>query len=137
MLFAALRLTGQEQARRFIEAFNARDLDGFVRTLHPEVEIHAMRGLRRGVDEAREWATRAPGGVQQRILLEDLRERGDRVLALIVREWWWEEDEEDSGAEPAGADVMAWLFELRDGLISSWRAFDDRGEALRAFGADA
>ena len=28
--------------------------------------------------------------------------------------------------------MMAWLFELRDGLIASWRPFDDRDEALAA-----
>lgn len=123
-----------ETARAFIEAFNERDLDAFCATLHPDVEIHGRRGLRRGIAAAREWATRPPGGVQQRILLEELRERGDRVLALIVREWWWEEAESDAGM--AGEDVMAWLFELRDGLVSSWRPFDDRGEALAAFGAD-
>jgi ketosteroid isomerase-like protein len=121
---------GADLARRFIETFNDRDLDGFAGTLHPEVEIHGNRGLRTGIDEAREWATRAPGGVQQRIVLEELRERGDLVLALIVREWWWEDSED---ADMAGEDVMAWLFELRDGLIRSWRPFDDRDAARRAF----
>ena len=128
-------MTPAETARAFIDAFNGRDLDAFVATLHPAVEIHAGRGLRRGIDAAREWGTRAPGGVQQRILVEDVSEQDDRVLALIVREWWWEGDEEESGAEPAGADVMAWLFGFRDGLISSWRAFDDREEAVAAFAA--
>lgn len=122
-----------DTVRAFIDAFNGRDLDALVATLHPEVEIHAGRGLRKGIEAAREWGTRAPGGVQQRILVEEVQERGDRVLALIVREWWWEEDEEESGAEPAGSDVMAWLFEFRDGLISSWSAFDDRAVALAAF----
>ena len=121
---------GADLARRFIEAFNDRDLDGFAETLHREVEIHGNRGLRKGIAEAREWATRAPGGVQQRIVLEELRERDQLVLALIVREWWWEDSED---ADMAGEDVMAWLFELRDGLISSWRPFDDRDAALRAF----
>ena len=122
---------GSALARRFIESFNDRDLDAFTATLHPEVEIHAMRGLRKGVTEARAWATRAPGGVQQRIVLERLRERGNRVLALIVREWWWEDAED---ADMAGADEMAWLFELRDGLIAAWRPFDDRAAAQEALG---
>jgi limonene-1,2-epoxide hydrolase len=126
-------LTAAETARAFIDSFNGRDLDAFVATLHPEVEIHAGRGLRRGIAEAREWGTRAPAGIQQQILVEELREAGDRVLALIVREWWW--DEEESGAEPAGADEMAWLFEFRDGLIASWRAFDDRADGVAALGA--
>lgn len=122
---------GTDTAEAFIRAFNDDDLDAFVATLHPDVEVHASRGVRRGIAEARTWATRAPGGLQQRILLEDLREVGDRVLALIVREWWWEDA--GPGAELAGADEMAWLFELRDGLIATWRSFDDRTQALAAF----
>ena len=120
---------GAELARRFIDTFNDRDLDGFVATLHPEVEIHASRGLRRGIEEAREWGTRSPGGVQQRIVVEEIWESAERVVALIVREWWWEDDED---ADMAGEDVMAWLFEVRDGLIRSWRSFDDRDQALSA-----
>ena len=124
-----------ETARAFIDAFNAGDLDAFAMTLHPEVELHAGRGPRVGVDLARLWAKRTPGGVQQQILLEDIREEGDRVLALIVREWWWD-DEEESGAEPARVERMAWLFEFRDDLIFRWRPFDDRSEALAALGGD-
>jgi limonene-1,2-epoxide hydrolase len=126
---------GAELATRFIDAFNDRDPDAFVATLDPDVEIHASRGLRRGIDEARAWATRAPGGVQQAIEVEDLREGDDCVVALIVRRWHWD-DPEHAGVE-AGADEMAWLFELRDGRIRSWRPFDDRAVALGAAGLDS
>ncbi len=122
-------------ARRFIDSFNDRDLDGFVATLHPEVEIHAGRGLRTGIPAAREWATREPGGVQQRIVVDGVEVKGDRVLALITREWWWEDD--DADPDQAGADVMAWLFELRDGKIASWRSFDNRTTALAEMGASS
>ena len=115
-------------ALSFVDSFNHRDLGAFVATLHPEVEIHAGRGLRKGIEAARDWGTRAPGGVQQRIVVEELRERGDIVVALILREWWWEDDP----GEQAGTDVMAWLFEFRGGQIASWRSFDDRDEALAA-----
>jgi hypothetical protein len=50
-------------------------------------------------------------------------------VALIRRRWNWEED----GSE-ANVDEMAWLFELRGGLIAGWRPFDDRAEAMRAAG---
>jgi ketosteroid isomerase-like protein len=118
-----------DPVREFIRAFNERDLDAFVAVLDPEVELHASRGLRKGLEEARVWATRKPGGVQQTIELERLYEDEDRVVALIRRHWHWEEDRSQ-----AGVDEMAWAFELRDGRIRSWRPYEDRGEALREVG---
>ena len=120
-----------DPVREFIRAFNERDLDAFVAVLDPEVELHSSRGLRKGVEAARVWATRAPGGVQQTIELEQLYEDGTeggggRAVALILRRWHWEEDE-----SVAGIDVMAWAFELRDHKIRSWRPYESRDEALR------
>lgn len=120
-----------DPVREFVRAFNERDLDAFVAVLDPEVELHASRGLRKGREAARVWATRPPGGVQQTIELEQLYEDGTeggggRAVALIKRHWRWEEDN-----SLAGIDEMAWFFELRDHRIRSWRPFDDRSEALR------
>ena len=120
-----------DPVREFIRAFNERDLDGFVAVLDPEVELHASRGMRKGIEAARVWATRAPGGVQQTIELQQLYEDGTeggggRAVALILRHWHWEEDE-----SVAGIDEMAWAFELRDHKILSWRPYEDRQEALR------
>jgi hypothetical protein len=130
LLFAAVR----DPIREFIRAFNERDLDAFVAVLDSEVELHASRGSRKGIEAARAWATRAPGGVQQTIELEQLYEDGTedgsgRAVALIRRHWRWEEDD-----SLAGVDEMAWAFELRDRKIHSWRPYDDRAEALRAGG---
>jgi hypothetical protein len=95
------------------------------------VELHSGRGLRKGREAARIWATRKPGGVQQTIELEELYEEGlesggGRAVALVRRRWRWEEDRSEAGTEE-----MAWAFELRDHKISSWRPYDDREEALR------
>ncbi|MFL5834335.1 MAG: nuclear transport factor 2 family protein [Solirubrobacterales bacterium] len=122
-----------DPVREFIRAFNERDLDAFVAVLDSEVELHASRGLRKGIEAARVWATRAPGGVQQTIELEQLYEDGTeggggRAVALILRRWNWEEDE-----SIAGIDFMAWAFELRDRKILSWRPYENREEALRDF----
>ncbi len=92
-----------------------------------------MKGLRKGRDAARLWATRPPGGVQQTIELEELFEDdteagGGRALALVRRVWRWEED-----GSHASTDEMAWLFELHDHRIRSWRPFEDREEAWRAY----
>jgi len=117
-----------DPVREFIRAFNERDLDAFVEVLDPEVELHSMRGLRKGVEAARLWATRPPGGAQQTIELEELYEDTDRAVALIRRVWAWDED-----GSAAGEDEMAWLFELRDGRIRSWRPFEDREAAWEAY----
>jgi hypothetical protein len=121
----------QDPVREFIRAFNGRDLDGFVAVLDPEVELHSSRGLRKGIEAARVWATRPPGGVQQEIELEQLYEDGTeggggRAVALIVRRWHWEES-----GELASEEAMAWAFELRDHLVLSWRPYADRDQALR------
>jgi ketosteroid isomerase-like protein len=123
-----------DPVREFIRAFDERDLDGFVAVLDPEVELHSGRGLRKGLEAARQWATRESGGAQQSIELEQLYEDGTeggggRAVALIVRRWHWEES-----GEPAGEEEMAWVFELRGRRVLSWRPFDDRGEAMRVGG---
>jgi len=125
-----------DPVREFIRTFNERDLDAFVELLDPEVELHSMKGVRKGRDAARVWATRAPGGVQQTIELEELYEDGTEsgggtAVALIRRVWRWDED-----GSAAGEDEMAWVFELRDHRVRSWRPFEDRREALHAGGFD-
>jgi limonene-1,2-epoxide hydrolase len=125
---------GLDPVREFIRAFNERDLDAFVEVLDPEVELHSGRGLRRGIPAARLWATREPGGVQQTIELEQLYEEGmegggGTAVALIVRRWHW-----DADGSPAGAEEMAWAFELHDRRVRSWRPYEDRAAALRAGG---
>jgi limonene-1,2-epoxide hydrolase len=114
-----------DPVREFIRAFNERDLDAFVAVLDPEVELHSMKGLRKGVEAARLWATRARGGVQQTVELEELYEDTDRAVALIRRTWHWEED-----GSHASTEEMAWYFELRDRRIRCWRPFEDRAAAL-------
>ncbi|MFN8216429.1 MAG: nuclear transport factor 2 family protein [Solirubrobacterales bacterium] len=123
-----------DPVREFIRAFNERDLDAFVAVLDPEVELHSMKGLRKGREAARVWATRKPGGVQQTIELEQLYEDGTeggggRAVALVQRHWHWEED-----GSRAGTDPLAWAFELRDRRVLSWRPYEDRDAALREYG---
>jgi limonene-1,2-epoxide hydrolase len=122
-----------DPVREFIRAFSERELDAFVAVLDEEVELHSMKGLRKGREAARVWATRAPGGVQQTIEVEEIYEDdteggAGRALALIRRVWHWDED-----GTPAGEDEMAWLFELRDHRIRGWRPFEDREAGWRAY----
>jgi ketosteroid isomerase-like protein len=123
-------LSQNESVRRFYDAFNSEDLDGFVAVLHPHVELQTARGLKIGREEARDWATRAPDGhLHQRIVIEDLVEHHNHVVALVRKQWWW-----DDGREPAHDEELATLFTFEEGLISRVQPFHDRNEALRAAG---
>jgi limonene-1,2-epoxide hydrolase len=114
--------------REFVRSFNERDLDAFTEVLDPEVELHSMKGLRRGVPEARAWADRSPGGVQQTVIVNSVEVIGEKALVRIRRDWHWAEDD-----SLAGSDEMAWFFMLRDGRIVAWWPFADTAEAFAAF----
>jgi hypothetical protein len=47
----------------------------------------------------------------------------------VTRQWHWAEE-----GDLAGEDELGWIFELRDGQISSWRANEDRDKALELGG---
>lgn len=124
-------MSGQSEAvEAFYEAFMAQNLDQFVAVLHPDVELQTARGLRIGREEARGWATRNPaGGLEQRLVVEELREHTDHVVALVRKQWWWAESDELAQEEEAAA-----LFTFKDGLIGRWQPFTVRAEALAAAG---
>lgn len=114
--------------REFVRSFNERDLDAFTEVLDPEVELHSMKGLRRGIPAAREWADRVPGAVQQTVVITSIEAVGGKALVRIRRDWHWAED-----GSPAGSDEMAWFFVLKGGRIVTWRPFADAAEASAAF----
>ena len=75
MCLASLRANPPATAEMTVHLVDNASTDGtpeLVRDAFPEVELHAMRGLRKGPEAARIWATRKPGGVQQEIELEQL-----------------------------------------------------------------
>ncbi|MCD6014389.1 MAG: hypothetical protein K0R88_473 [Solirubrobacterales bacterium] len=115
----------------FVDAFNAEDLDAFARTLAPTVEIQTRRGLVRGIDEAREWATRTPSGeLHQRLVLEGARADGHPAVALVRRQWFWERSQKVALEEELGVLVTI----DGDGLITRWQPFEQRDAALAAAG---
>ena len=121
--------SNSDVVRKFIETFNSQDLDAFQEILDPEVEIVSGRGPRVGREEARAWATFKPGGLRQKVVVDEMRESGDQVVALPRRQWQW-----DGTDELATEDEMAHLFEIRNGRVARWQPFEDRAEALRALG---
>jgi ketosteroid isomerase-like protein len=118
-------------ALRFINAFNAKDLEALGEVLHPDVVIHSSRGPRRGINAALAWATRVESGeLEQSVVIDHIEVREDREVALVRRQWRWRD-----GDELAREDEMAYLFELRDAKIASWRPFEDRDDALAELAA--
>jgi hypothetical protein len=117
--------------RRFVDAFNDEDLDGLADAVSESIEIQGRRGLVRGREEAREWATRRPSGeLHQRLVVDRVREDGHPPVALLRRQWLWSED-----GEIADEEEVAVLVTLdADGLICRWQPFEDRAEALAAAG---
>lgn len=121
-----------ELVRRFYEAFNAEDVNAFVDTLHPHVELQTARGLRIGISEARAWATRNPAGdLEQRYVVEEFLEHGNHVVALVRQQWWWAEH-----GELAEDNEAAALFTFEERMIARWQPFTDRQEALRVAGIE-
>jgi limonene-1,2-epoxide hydrolase len=119
-----------EAVRSFIDGFNDQDFDLFLSVLDPEVELHTLKlGRITGHEDARHWATKQPGGLQQHLAIEDLLRSGDQVVALLRQQWRWED-----GDEIAEENDVAALFTLREARIVRWRPFADRAEALRAAG---
>ena len=115
----------------FVDAFNAEDLDAFTRTLAPTVEIQTRRGLVRGIDEARDWATRTPSGeLHQRLVLDGVRADGHPAVALVRRELVL--GPKPQGRPPGGARGAG---DDRRGRADQRLApFDDRDTALAAAG---
>ena len=118
--------------RRFVDAFNAEDLDALVETLTEDVEIQGSRGLVEGRDEARKWATRKPSGeLTQRLALDGVAEHGAHAIATVRREWLWRED-----GTVADTERIFYVATMRDGLICRWAPFTDLDDALQAAGVD-
>ncbi|MQA75209.1 MAG: hypothetical protein GEU88_12835 [Solirubrobacterales bacterium] len=116
--------------QRFVDSFNDEDLDAFVAALAEDVEIQGGRGLVRGREEARAWATRRPTGeLHQRLVLDEVRTDGHSAVALIRRQWSW------TGGELADEQELGVLVTLdEDGLICRYQPFSDRAQALAAAG---
>jgi ketosteroid isomerase-like protein len=127
-------VTAQERTlRAAYEAWNRHDVDAYVATMHPAVEIRPVLGgnleadLYCGHDGARRWIEDAKGEWEtfEANVLEVI-ERGKRAVSVVrIR----------ARGRASGAWIEGQIFHValfRDGLIRSVRGFTDRAEALHA-----
>ena len=125
-----------EAIGRHWEAFARGDLDGFFADAADDIEFEEdpafpEAGTYRGRDEiTRYLASFQEQMADHRFEVEELRDLGDRVLALL---------HETARGTSSGIDVdqhPAFLYEFRDGAIVRVRAYLDRAQAFEAVGLE-
>jgi len=121
---------GLGQPRAIVEAWhdalNSLDLERLVGLSTPDVEVGGPQGAGRGAQLLRDWAARA------HIRLEPLRvfQRQDAVFVVEeAAEWTAPESREVTGRQ-----VLASVFRLHDGRVSSVIRHADVASALHAAG---
>jgi ketosteroid isomerase-like protein len=110
-----------ELARRVLDALSHGDLSEFSTLLDPEIEIHTARGVRRGIDDAEEWAQKRYEHLERRYAIDELRDVGrDRVIVVARTQYVWR----DSGLVGDESPIAIEL-EFRDGRLLRWRFMED------------
>ena len=127
-----------ELIRWLIDAFNKRDVEGFVSKCHPDLEwVPALARAEgdserayRGGEGFRRWIAEVDEVMWEvKVRDETYRDVGDdRVLLLGVLSGEGKLSRADVQAE------LAQVFTIRDGQLVSYRGYLNRAEALEAVG---
>jgi ketosteroid isomerase-like protein len=121
-----------ELYRQGIEAFNRRDLDGFLALAHPDVvgvsRVMAIEGgSYRGHDGVREWWDALLGVFPEfEIEIGSVRDAGDMVVSGLRNQ--------AHGEDAPLAEFVWQVCEWRDGQVIRWQIYGSESEALEAAG---
>ncbi len=107
-------------AREVLGALSEGDVPLFASLVHPEVEIVTSRGIRRGKDQAEEWAQKRYQHLERRFAIDELREEGDAILALVRTQYVWRESGLVGDEEPTVIELG-----FRDGKLVRWAFRED------------
>lgn len=120
-----------------VARFNAGDRAFLAAQLHPDAEIHSRFSMAlgdepyRGPEGVGAWMDELDRTFEEFLIShDDVRDLGDRVLAL---------GHVQLRARESGLATqlpMGWLYEVRDGKLSSLLFFSSHAEALAAAGLD-
>jgi ketosteroid isomerase-like protein len=113
-----------------LRALSRGDAAGFAALVHPDVEIHTARGVRRGPEEAEAWAEPKYEHLERRYEVDELHVAGEHVLVLGRVEYVWKE-----GGEVADSTPVAIALDFEHGRLRRWRFHDDPAEGLKVFRA--
>jgi ketosteroid isomerase-like protein len=108
-------------ARRVLEALSRGDVQAFAGLLHPEIEIHTARGVRRGRDEAEEWAQKRYEHLERHYAIDRMDVDGDQVLVLVRAQYVWRDSGLVGDEEPIAIELA-----FRDGKLIRWTFREDR-----------
>ena len=111
-------MSATETVQRLMAALRARDAEATAAELHPEIVATGDKGTFEGIDAVVGWAKPSDDGhLVSRVEVDEIREVGDRHVAVDARrQWRWKEDDELADEQHFGV-----LLELRDGKIYRWR----------------
>ena len=133
----AMSAENVEAFKRAIEAYNRRDIDGFLEEIDPEVEwfgalqalLEGRATVYRGHEGVRQWIRDIDEALAEiRLDLPEIRDLGDRIVAI----GWLRARGKTSEAKtesPFGCVV-----ELRNGKATRLQSFLSQAEALEAAG---
>jgi len=117
-----------ELAREVLGALSRGDVPAFAALLHPEIEIHTSRGVRRGIDQAEEWAQKRYEHLERHYLVDELRTEGGDVLAVVRTQYVWRDSGLVGDEEPTVIDLS-----FRDGWLVRWQFREDTSsESIRS-----
>ena len=124
-----------EIAKRFVDAFNRRDLNALMDTATPDIAFSPA--LARTIDDNRfqgregmraYFADVDSAWEEFRMIVDEYRDLGDRVLTLGRLEG------RGRGSGAAVDTPQGGVADIRDGKVSCVRSYLDHGEAFRAAG---
>jgi hypothetical protein len=108
-------------------ALNSGDVERLVALSHPDVEVGGPRGGGHGARILCEWVDRA------NVRLEPGRTFGEADTVVVEQEAMWRVA---ASEEVGGAQTVASVFVVREGLVTSVVRYPDLGSALRAANLD-
>lgn len=112
---------------RFLQSYNAEDLDGCLKSLDPSIEWHTAI-LHKGHDAVRAHVESIGARyTKPQVRPEDFRESGGHVLMVVTF------FDGEPGPEPAPDQRQSWIVHLgEDGLMRRVVTFATPAEAARA-----
>ena len=122
-----------ELVRRAYDAFNRRDLDGFLSLMSEDVQtgsrLVSIEGGFHGHDGVRNWWSSLLDNFPDiKIEVVDVRDLGDAALG----EYWIRAH--GAGSQTPVEDQQWQVVRFRGGKVSSWQTFVSEAEALKAAG---